>query len=49
MREREASAGLDPADDAAQWLADHDAPPPARTPKSLGKNKTLHQWRRRDR
>jgi hypothetical protein len=48
MREREARAGLDPADDAAQWLVEHDAPSPASTPKSLGKNKTLHQWRRRD-
>ncbi len=47
MREREASVGLDAEDDAARWLAEHDAVPPPATPKSLGKNKTLHQWRRR--
>jgi hypothetical protein len=47
MREREATVGLDTADDAAQWLAENDTPPPSPTPKSLGKNKLLHQWRRR--
>ena len=47
MREREATVGLDNEDDAARWLADNDAPPPPATPKSLGKNKLLHQWRRR--
>ena len=47
MREREAAAGLDPADEAAQWLTDHDAPPPPQTPKSASKNKVLHQWRKR--
>ena len=47
MREREATVGLDNEDDAARWLADNDAPPPPSSPKSLGKNKLLHQWRRR--
>ena len=47
MREREATVGLETGDDAAQWLAENDAPPPPATPKSLGKNKLLHQWRRR--
>jgi thioesterase domain-containing protein len=47
MRAREAAVGLDSDDEAAQWLATNDAPPPAASPKSLAKNKLLHQWRRR--
>ena len=47
MREREATVGLDSEDDAARWLAQNDAPPPPASAKSLGKNKLLHQWRRR--
>ena len=47
MREREATVGLDAEDEAARWLAEHDAPPSPASPKSLGKNKLLHQWRRR--
>jgi hypothetical protein len=47
MRDREATVGLDADDEAARWLAENDAPPPTTTPKSLGKNKLLHQWRRR--
>lgn len=49
MREREATVGLDENDEAAAWLAEHDAPPPPAAAKSLGKNKTLHQWRARER
>ena len=47
MREREASLGLDPEDEAARWLAEHDAPPPADEPKAARKSKLLHQFRNR--
>jgi hypothetical protein len=45
MREREASVGLDPADEAAAWLAEHDAPPPPEAPKSAKKSVTLHRFK----
>jgi hypothetical protein len=49
MREREANVGLDPEDEAARWLSEHDpVPEPARS-KSLGKSKELHRWRARQR
>jgi len=38
MREREASLGVDPDDDAARWLAEHDAPPPPTPPKAAKKS-----------
>ena len=47
MREREASVGLDAEDDAAQWLAEHDAPEPPKTPKSALKSVTLHRFKQR--
>jgi hypothetical protein len=47
MREREQSAGLDPEDAAAKWLAEHDAPPPPAEPKAARKSKLLHQYRNR--
>jgi hypothetical protein len=47
MREREASVGLDPEDEAAKWLAEHDAPPAPPAPKSAKKSVSLHRFRRR--
>lgn len=48
MREREATAGLDLEDEAARWLAAHDAPPPE-APKAAKKSKLLHRFRARER
>lgn len=45
MREREAATGLDGDDEAARWLAEHDAKPEPAPPRSAGKSKTLHRWR----
>ena len=45
LAERERTAGLDPDDDAAQWLAEHDPPPAVEPPKAARKSKTLHRWR----
>jgi hypothetical protein len=47
MREREASAGLDPDDEAARWLAEHDPEPRPEPPKAARKSKLLHQFRNR--
>lgn len=47
MRKREASVGLEADDEAAKWLAEHDAPPPPKTPKSVRKSVTLHRFRQR--
>jgi hypothetical protein len=47
MREREANVGLDPEDEAARWLTEHDPKPPVEPPKAARKSKLLHQFRNR--
>jgi hypothetical protein len=47
LGERERTVGLEPDDDAAQWLEEHDPPPQPQPPKAASKSKALHQWRRR--
>jgi hypothetical protein len=44
---RERAVGLDPEDEAARWLEEHDPEPPPTVPKSAHKSKALHRWRRR--
>jgi hypothetical protein len=45
--ETEREAGLDPDDEAARWLAEHDAQPEPPVPKSAAKSKELHRYRQR--
>lgn len=45
MREREQKVGLEADDEAAQWLSEHDPPPPTDEPKAARKSKLLHQYR----
>jgi hypothetical protein len=47
MREREANVGLDPEDEAARWLAEHEPTPAPDEPKAARKSKLLHQYRNR--
>ena len=47
LSERERNVGVEPDDDAARWLDEHDPKPPPPVPKRASKNKTLHQWRKR--
>jgi hypothetical protein len=44
--ERERAAGLEPEDEAARWLEEHDPRPVPEPPKSLFKSKELHRWRK---
>jgi hypothetical protein len=44
--ERERAVGLDPDDEAARWLAEHDPKPPPPEPKSPKKSKAVHRFRR---
>jgi hypothetical protein len=45
LTERERAAGMDPDDDAARWLTEHDPPPEPPRPKAASKSKALHRWR----
>jgi hypothetical protein len=47
LGERERQLGLDPEDEAARWLEEHDPKPPPPPPKAPLKSKLLHQWRQR--
>jgi len=47
LGERERAAGLDPDDEAARWLEEHDPKPEPAPPKSTYKSKALHRWRQR--
>jgi len=47
LGERERTTGVDPDDEAARWLQEHDPEPEPKTPKSATKSKTLHRFRRR--
>jgi len=45
--ERERAVGLDPEDEAARWLQEHDPEPEPTPPKAARKSKELHRWRQR--
>jgi hypothetical protein len=47
LGDRERAVGLDPDDEAARWLEEHDPPPAQATPKAAHKSKALHRWRQR--
>ncbi|HWG57331.1 MAG TPA: hypothetical protein VNT58_12515 [Gaiellaceae bacterium] len=44
--ERERAVGLDPDDEAAKWLAEHDPQPAPPASKSVKKSKAVHRFRR---
>jgi hypothetical protein len=44
--ERERAVGVDPEDEAARWLAEHDPKPLPPEPKAARKSKAVHRFRR---
>ena len=48
LGEHERAVGLDPDDEAARWLAEHDPPAAPEAPKGRFKSKELHRWRQRE-
>lgn len=47
LGDRERAAGLDPDDEAARWLREHQPEPEPAPSKSAYKSKELHRWRQR--
>jgi hypothetical protein len=41
--ERERAVGVDPEDEAARWLEEHDPKPPPPEPKAAKKSKAVHR------
>jgi len=44
--ERERAVGIDPGDEAARWLDEHDPKPEPPQPKAAKKSKAVHRFRR---
>ncbi|MBA3243901.1 MAG: hypothetical protein H0T61_01840 [Actinobacteria bacterium] len=43
--ERERAVGIDPGDEAARWLDEHDPKPEPPQPKAAKKSKAVHRFR----
>jgi hypothetical protein len=49
LGERERELGIDPDDEAARWLGEHDPRPAPTEPNGVRKSKALHRWKQRNR